>query len=115
MKYGLPEDARQKICDVLARYPQVEKAILYGSRAMGTHKNGSDIDLTLAGGEDLTPRVLAQIMDEIDDLLMPYTIDLSIMRDISDSDVLSHIARVGVEFYIKSEIQNINNHSAKQP
>lgn len=105
MKYGLPEDARQKICEVLARYPQIEKAILYGSRAMGNHKNGSDIDLTLSGGKDLTPQILAQIMDEIDDLLLPYTLDLSIMRDINDRDVLSHIARVGVDFYTRSEMK----------
>ena len=51
MKYGLPESAIQKIQAVLRHYPQVEKAILYGSRAKGNYKNGSDIDLTLQGTE----------------------------------------------------------------
>ena len=49
MKHGLPEHVLQKIRAVFARYPQVERAILYGSRAKGSHKNGSDIDLTLCG------------------------------------------------------------------
>ena len=49
MKYGLPQSAIQKINTVLSQYPQVEKAILYGSRAKGNYKNGSDIDLTLHG------------------------------------------------------------------
>lgn len=103
MKYGLPQSTVQKICAVLSRYPQVETAILYGSRAKGNYKNGSDIDLTLRGGPDLTLNVLYKIMTEIDDLLLPYTIDLSIFNDIGDPDVIEHIQRVGVTFYDKSE------------
>lgn len=103
MKYGLPQSAIQKINDVLSQYPQVDKAILYGSRAKGTYKNGSDIDLTLQGGEDLTLRILYRIMGEVDDLLLPYTIDLSIFSTISDPDVIEHIQRVGVKFYDRSE------------
>jgi predicted nucleotidyltransferase len=101
MKYGLKDATIRKICAIFARYPQVEKAVLYGSRAKGNHKNGSDIDLTLYGNEDLTLNVLNKIMDELDDLLLPYTIDLSIFRDISDPDVIEHVERVGVMFYEK--------------
>lgn len=102
MKYGLPQSAIQKICVVLARYPQVDKAILYGSRAKGTYKNGSDIDLTLRGGTDLTLNVIYKILDDLDELLLPYTIDLSIFNNIGDPDVIEHIQRVGVTFYEKS-------------
>jgi hypothetical protein len=49
----------------------------------------------------LTLTVLNKIMDELDDLLLPYTIDLSIFRDISDPDVIEHVERVGVMFYEK--------------
>ena len=103
MKYGLPQTAVVKICAVLSRYPQVEKAILYGSRAKGNYKNGSDIDLTLHGGKELTLNMLYRIMDELDDLFLPYTIDLSIFNNIHDPDVIEHIQRVGVTFYDKSE------------
>lgn len=102
MKFGLKEATNQKISDVFARYPQVERAVLYGSRAKGNYKNGSDIDLTLYGGEGLTLQVLYRIMDELDDLLLPYTIDLSIFRDISDLDLVEHIQRVGMVFYEKA-------------
>jgi predicted nucleotidyltransferase len=102
MKYGLPQSTIQKICTVLSHYPQVEKATLYGSRAKGNYKNGSDIDLTLHGAE-LTLSVIYRILDDLDDLLLPYTIDLSIFNDISDPDVVEHIQRVGVTFYDKSE------------
>jgi len=106
MKYGLKDATINKICAVFARHPQVEKAVLYGSRAKGNYKNGSDIDLTLYGGADLTLHILYRIMDEIDDLLLPYTIDLSIFSDISDSDVIEHIRRVGIAFYEKKDAES---------
>ena len=104
MKYGLPQSTVQKICAVLSRYPQVERAILYGSRAKGNYKNGSDIDLTLRGGADLTLNVIYKILTDLDKLLLPYTIDLSIFDDISDPDVIEHIRRVGATFYEKGEV-----------
>lgn len=91
MKFGLKESTIEQIQSVFARYPQVKKAILYGSRAKGNYKTGSDIDLTLIGGEDLTLEILYRIMGEIDDLLLPYTFDLSIFQHISDPDVIDHI------------------------
>ncbi len=103
MKFGLNESTIQRIQSVFARYPQVEKAILYGSRAKGAYKNGSDIDLTLCGGDALNLKVLCRIMDELDDLLLPYKIDLSIYDAISDPDVIAHINRVGVTFYQKGD------------
>lgn len=104
MNHGLSLSTVEKIRAVLARYPQVEQAILYGSRAKGNYKHGSDIDLTLRGGAELTLRVLYRILDDLDELLLPYTIDLSIWNDIGDPDVLAHIRRVGVLFYQKDAL-----------
>jgi predicted nucleotidyltransferase len=101
MKHGLPTDVVRKITAVLTRYPQVESATLYGSRAKGNYKNGSDIDLTLHGDENLTLSVVYRILDDLDDLLLPYTIDLSIFHNIADPAVIDHIQRVGVPFYEK--------------
>ncbi len=103
MKYGLSDAAVKKIHNVFTNHPQVAKAILYGSRAKGDYRNGSDIDMTLSGGDDLTISVLGKIMEEIDDLLLPYTVDLSIYSRISDPEVINHIRRVGVTFYEKTE------------
>ena len=103
MKYGLPQSTFQKICGVLSDYPQVEQAILYGSRAKGNFNNGSDIDLTLRGGADLTLNVIYKILNGLDELLLPYTIDLSIFDHITDPDMIEHIQRVGVTFYEKGK------------
>ena len=104
MRYGLPETTIQAIYGVLGKFPAVAKAVLYGSRAKGNFRNGSDIDLTLLGGPELDLQMLGRIMDAIDDLLLPYTFDLSILANIKDQDVLDHIKRVGVIFYEKMVI-----------
>ena len=100
MKYGLSDRTLEKIRGVFSHYPEVEKAILYGSRATGGYRNGSDIDLTLCGAA-LTHSVLSQIDTELDDLLLPYTIDLSIFHQINNSTMVAQIQRVGVNFYEK--------------
>lgn len=100
MTIGLSDATVQAIADVLKKYPQVQQAILHGSRAKGTYKTGSDIDLTLIG-DDLTLRVLYRIMDDLDDLLLPYTFDLSIYEHINNEALKQHIARVGVMLYVR--------------
>lgn len=104
MKYGLSQSVIQKINAVLSRYPSVQKATLYGSRAKGNYKNGSDIDLTLHGN-GLSLNLVYKILNDFDNLLLPYTIDLSVFDDIRDPDVVDHIRRVGVAFYEKGEVR----------
>lgn len=79
-------------------WPQVHTAILYGSRAKGSFSNGSDIDLTLEGEPGLSD-VLSAIEIDIDDLMLPYTVDLSVRDQINNPNLLDHIHRVGVVFY----------------
>lgn len=102
-RFGLNQTDLDLIRAVFSRYPQVEKAILYGSRAMGTHKTGSDIDLTLCGTDDLSLDILYRIMEDLDNLLLPYTFDLSIFNHIKDEDVIAHIGRVGRIFYTQTD------------
>jgi len=101
MSFGLSEDVIATICRVFAAHPSVEKAILYGSRAKGTYKPGSDIDLTLHG-DALTSRELGVISEELDDLLLPYQIDLSAFEALAHAALREHIERAGVVFYQRS-------------
>ena len=101
MNHGLTATTVDRILSVLAHYPEVEKAVLYGSRAKGTYRPGSDIDLTLCGVE-LNHTLLTRIDNELDDLLLPYQIDLSLMSSLSHPALLDHIRRVGVSLYEKS-------------
>jgi predicted nucleotidyltransferase len=100
MRYGLKKEIIEKAGRIFAQYDEIEEAILYGSRAKGNYKPGSDIDLTLKG-KGLNLKILNQISLDLDDLLLPYTFDLSIYRHIEQSDLIEHILRVGKVFYKK--------------
>jgi len=96
--FGLSEQTVDRIRSVLEKCTGIEKAILFGSRAKGNFKPHSDIDLTLVGPA-LGTGDLLKIAGKLDDLLLPYKIDLSLIHEISDADVLDHIRRVGVCFF----------------
>lgn len=101
MKFGLQKEVIQAINSILANHPEVEKAILYGSRAKGNYKPASDIDLTFMG-ESIDMSIMNQISWELDDLLLPYTFDLSIYHHLTDPELLDHINRLGELFYSKA-------------
>ncbi len=87
---------------VFRQYPAKQTVIVYGSRAKGNYKNGSDIDLTLLE-EELSFSEFLEIENKLDDLLLPYKIDLPQKRKISDPELLNHIDRVGQIFYKKTK------------
>ncbi len=97
MQFGLSTEDINKIKEVIVRFPEIERVIIYGSRAKGNFKPSSDIDLTLVG-EKLTLTLLQTLENEIDDLLLPYKFDISIFHQISNPDLINHIERVGKEF-----------------
>jgi len=102
-KFGLKPSTLQKLCSVLQSYPKVQSAVIYGSRAKGTHKLGSDIDLTLKGNK-LSISDLSAIEASLDDLLLPYNIDLSIFDQIENPALLDHIQRVGIEIFSAAHV-----------
>lgn len=99
MKFGLTENVIHKIQQQLYLHNEIENVIIYGSRAKGNYKTNSDIDLTIKGNVNLT--ILNTLENELDDLLLPYKIDISIYNQISNIDLVNHIDRVGQLFYSK--------------
>lgn len=101
--FGLSASTLQKIRHILAQHPRVQRAVVYGSRAKGTYKPGSDIDLTLHAvpGAAIDHRELGDIEEEIDDLLLPYMVDLSVFEHIDNDALREHIERVGRVLYVR--------------
>jgi predicted nucleotidyltransferase len=95
--YGLPTHTVASIKNVLGKYP-LDEVLIYGSRAMGTFKNGSDIDLVIKA-PGLSTTDLFKIEAELDDLMLPYEIDLSLFHHIQNNDLKTHIERVGISFW----------------
>jgi predicted nucleotidyltransferase len=101
-KFGLKKQVIQQIRGVFSQFPSVKGVIIYGSRALETYRHNSDIDLTLVG-EEITFTELLKIENELDDLLLPYQIDLSIFEKIDNTELVDHIIRVGKLIYEKVE------------
>lgn len=99
--FGLPETTLAAIRHILADCPAVEKAILYGSRAKGDFKPGSDIDLTLLG-DRLDFRILGELAARLEESPIPYQVDLSLWDQLDHAKLREHIERVGVVFYQRS-------------
>ena len=96
--FGLNENELQKIKKIFAKYPQIEKAIVYGSRAVGNYKDGSDIDIVLMGNN--LKKDLFYIYDELDNNLS-YFIDINDYNLIKNKNLKRHINKVGKSIYEK--------------
>lgn len=99
MNFGLKDTDITSISSVFSQYENINTVFLYGSRAKGNYKPGSDIDFTIDG--NLTFSEQMRLENDLDDLLLPYKIDLSVKHKISNPDLLDHIQRVGKVFYQK--------------
>lgn len=100
-KFGLTEEVVNNIVDILKKYEEVEKAKIFGSRARGDYRKGSDIDIALFG-DNLSYTTNTKIFFEIDDLYLPYNIDLINFNSLSTDDKLrENILKEGVDIYAK--------------
>ena len=98
MAYGLTAAALTAIQHIFAASPGVDRAILFGSRAKGNFKPGSDIDIALLG-KALNFNALLPIYQQLEDLELPNTFDLVIYNHIEEPNLVEHINRVGVSLF----------------
>lgn len=100
-RFGLNKKIVEDIVNILKKYPEVERAVIFGSRARGDYRKGSDIDITLFG-DKLTNSINTKIFYDIDDLYLIYKIDLINFNTLSENDKLrQNILDEGVEIYAK--------------
>jgi predicted nucleotidyltransferase len=101
MSFGLPDSTLHKMSGVFALHPEIEKVVIYGSRAKGNYRPGSDIDITLCG-ENLNDSLLSRVLVELDDLNTPYLMDVSLFSQIQSDTLKQHIREHGQIFYQQS-------------
>ena len=99
MQNGLSDRTLETLNSIFRKYPGIKQVILYGSRAKGNYRSGSDIDLSIKTGEDFTFTDLLRISGAFDDSDMPYFVDVSIYEKLSNPDLKAHIDRVGKILY----------------
>ena len=93
--YGLSDKEFDEMTAIFGKFKNLEKVILYGSRAKGNYKKFSDVDITLEG-DNLTLADLFQIQDLLYESDLPYMFDVSIFSSITNPDLIDHIRRRGV-------------------
>ena len=96
----MDEKVLLQINPIFKKYGEIERVVLYGSRAKGNYKPGSDYDITLVGN-NINLSILNKISLDIDDLLLPYKFDISIFNHIKNTELIEHIHRVGITIFSK--------------
>ncbi len=89
--HGLPERTVAEIRQCLQEFPQIRWVKLYGSRALGPHRRGSDIDLAFSAPDDCS----AELREALDQLPTPYLFDVTHVDSLRHPGLREHIARAG--------------------
>lgn len=101
---GLDAATLERLRAVFGACPGVERVWLYGSRARGWYRPGSDLDLAVEGELDFD--TLTRLIDRLDDLDLPWKIDLNRMEDIQDPALRAAIRREGLLLYSSPDRPN---------
>lgn len=101
---GLPDEQKEQLRSIFEKHPEITDAILFGSRAKGNFREGSDIDIALKG-DGLDSLLLVELNEEYENLYLPWKLDLIIHDRIKNPALKEHIQRVGILFYKKQEME----------
>ena len=96
-KFGLPERTINELLEYFKTKPEIEKVVIYGSRAKNTYKNGSDIDFAIWSDKDN----ISEIAAELDELPTPYMFDVTNYKTLSHKNLKNSIDKDGLVFYKK--------------
>lgn len=98
MNTGIPEPQLNQIKSLFTQNKNIAEVILFGSRAKGTQREGSDIDMALKGNK-LTSSDLTKIEMAYEKLYLPWKLDLIIYENITNEELKDHVDRVGISIY----------------
>lgn len=101
-RFGFSDSEWLQLQHIISSNPNIERVILYGSRAKGNFKEFSDVDMTLTGSQ-LSRHDLLRLQASFHESSLPYTFDLSIFPKINNPQLIDHIKRLGVVIYERCE------------
>ncbi len=104
MKYGLKERDVKYIIESIKTFSEIKEVVLFGSRAKGNFKKGSDVDMAIKG-ENITHSIvtsLSYLLNE--EKPLPYYFDVVHYEKIKKSELTEHIDRVGIVFYESKKV-----------
>ena len=83
---------------IFKRYTDITEVYIFGSRALGTYKIGSDIDLVVMNN-GLQPKSISSVLADCSESSLPVSVDLVDLHALTNAEFIAHIKRVGVVFY----------------
>lgn len=95
-KFGLPQRTIDELLEYFRKNPEIEKVVIYGSRARGTYHNGSDIDFAIWTDNHEN---VARILSELDELSTPYMFDVTDYKALKHEGMKNSIDKDGKLFY----------------
>lgn len=98
MPYGLSNQTLNKLKTIFKDNQKIEEAVIFGSRAKGNYREGSDVDIAVKG-KQLNYQDLKQIELKTDELLLPYELNLVLFHSINNTELTEHIERAGITIY----------------
>lgn len=98
--WGLSPEVCGSICMILQKYPEISRVLIYGSRAKGTYRSGSDVDLMIVA-PTLSSRRLLKIASQIDDLMIPHRVDVALWHQVDNPALREHVEHFGQDFYCR--------------
>jgi predicted nucleotidyltransferase len=104
--YGLSDYTIQTLNEIFKKYHGIQKVMLYGSRAKGNYKVGSDIDIAVRADNTFQYNDLLRISRDFDDSDMPYFVDVSIYDKLENAELKKHIDRIGKVLYDSASLKN---------
>ena len=102
---GLTDAQLALLCDIFKKHLAIESVKLYGSRAKGTFHTRSDVDLVIFGA-GIDRFLIAELLLELMESDLPYTVDLQSYHDLKNRALIEHIDRVGRVIYTKRDFYN---------
>lgn len=101
MKFGLTEKTYELLIKTLNSYNEIEKVCVFGSRAIGNYKNGSDVDVCIYG-KSVTERTISKLNIELNENLpIPYYFDIIYYDNIENNGLKEHIDKEGKILYLR--------------
>jgi uncharacterized protein len=98
---GLRQPDLDIVLSVLSEFPNIKEAVIFGSRAKGNFRNGSDVDIALKG-ENINLEIVTNISYRLnEETILPYKFDVLDYQNINNSKLTEHINRKGISFYIR--------------
>ena len=99
--FGIYPKSFHVLQEIFTKHSNIFEVKIYGSRAIGNFREGSDIDLTITNQIDIEE--LNQIVNEIEESPIPYLVDISIYDNLNSITLKEHIDRVGKILYSKKQ------------